>query len=388
MNARARRVLERLYFEALAGVDPAAMVRDALREPAVDRALSSARRVGAFAVGKAAAGMIRGVRGRFDVGLAVLPRGFPAPRLARVEWRFASHPEPDSSSVAAARRALAFFREFGPDDLILCLVSGGTSSLLCLPRDGVTLAEKKRRIARLARSGASIVALNRLRTSLSEVKGGRLGRATAAPLATLVISDVPGDSPRLVGSGPTIRGRPADLVRVVATNRTGLDAAAAAARRLGLRPRVSRKRLSGEACRAGTVFGLAASKLAPGQVLLAGGETTVRLGRRVGRGGRNIELALCAGMALAEIPEVAVLAAGSDGRDGSSRGAGAFADGATSSEAEAAGLDETAALRRHDTDPLCRRLGILFEPGPTGTNVADWAFAIRLRESTRLPGPL
>jgi hydroxypyruvate reductase len=328
--------------------------------------------------------MLEGVP-RADSALAILPRGYPPPRRRGVEVLFAAHPFPDRSSERAARRALAFFRSFSEEDAILCLLSGGASSLLCLPRPGITLAAKRAAVARAMASGASIVEINRLRKSLSAVKGGKLGRATRARLATLVLSDVPGDDPALVGSGPTIRsrsrsrsrGRSGDLITVVASTRTGLLAAAERARGRGLRPRVVARRLEGEAREAGRRFARAARHLAPGAVLLAGGETTVTLSTRPGKGGRSLELALAAAVELDGHPEVALLAAGSDGIDGSSRAAGTFADGTTLERARDRGLDLDEALRRHDTERFFAELGDLFLTGPTGTNVCDWVFAIR-----------
>jgi glycerate-2-kinase len=378
-----RSLLTRLYRAALTGADPEAAVRRALAEPAVCAVLAGARRVGVFASGKAAAAMLAGARGVPGPRLAVVPRGGVRPR-AGAEILAAAHPQPDRSSVHAARRALAFFSEFGDEDAILCLVSGGTSSLLCLPRPGLTLTEKRRRIARLARWGAPIAEVNRLRASLSAVKGGRLGRATRARLVTLVLSDVPGDRAALVGSGPTVRRRRGDVVRVVATNTNGLAAAARKVRSMGLEPRVA-VRLSGEAREAGARFARAALQLAPGEALLAGGETTVRLsgrpgsGGRAGRGGRCLELALGAARILAGFPGIAILAAGSDGRDGTSPAAGAFADATTLARAARRGLDPRAALARHDTHAFFALLRDLFVTGPTGGNVADWAFAVRRR---------
>jgi hydroxypyruvate reductase len=309
--------------------------------------------------------------------MVVLPRGYSGGGLSSVEVLFSSHPEPDSSSVRAARRALDYFESFGSRDVILCLISGGASSLLALPRPGLTLEAKRRAIRRLMRSGASIVAINRLRKSLSAIKGGGLGRRTSARLVTLVLSDVPGDRPALVGSGPTIRGRRGDATLVVGSNRLGLEAAAREARRLGLRPRVSARRLSGEAREEGRRFARAATGLKPGQVLLAGGETTVEVARAHGRGGRNLEFALGAALALDGETGVTVLAAGSDGIDGSSRAAGALADGRTLDRARRRGLDATRALARHDTEVFFERLGDLVVTGPTGTNVTDWAMAVR-----------
>ncbi len=262
----------------------------ALASATVKRALASSGRVGLFAAGKAAAAMARAARahlGSRAPAFVVLPRGHSARGLPRRAVAFAAHPEPDASSLRAGRRAFRFFRSFGREDTILCLLSGGASSLLAVPREGVTLAQKRRLIRELARTGAPIDALNRLRTKLSAIKGGRLGRSTAARLVTLVLSDVPGDRASLVGSGPTVRGRRRDLVRVVGSNRSGLEAAAREARRIGLKPVLDPRRLSGEAARAGRRLARRAATLRPGSVLLAGGETTVSLKNAApdGRGG-------------------------------------------------------------------------------------------------------
>src|SRR6185369_4016737 len=247
---RDRRILRRLFEEALAGVEPRRAVARALERPRLARLLGAADRVGVFACGKAASAMVRGLPSPWRRGaLVILPRGYPDRGLSSVEVLFSSHPEPDASSVRAARRAIDFFRGFGPRDVILCLVSGGTSSLLAMPRPGLTLKAKRRAVRRLMRSGASIAEINRLRKSLSAIKGGRLGRQTAASLVTLVLSDVPGDRPSLVGSGPTVRGGRRDVTLVVGSNRLGLEAAARAARGQGLRPAVTRGRMSGEARR-------------------------------------------------------------------------------------------------------------------------------------------
>ncbi len=242
-----RRRLEALYRAALAAADPEAAVERALGSAAVARALARGASVGVFAAGKAAAGMARAALRKVGPvpALVVLPAGHPARGLPRGAVAFAAHPEPDGSSVRAAKRALRFFRGFGAGDVILCLVSGGASSLLALARPGVTLAEKRRAVRELARSGAAISRINRLRTSLSAVKGGGLGRASRARLVTLVLSDVPGDRAALVGSGPTVRGRRGDVVRVVGSNRGGLDAAAHAARRMGLSRRLRRRAAGG-----------------------------------------------------------------------------------------------------------------------------------------------
>jgi glycerate 2-kinase len=372
-------MLGRLFEAALAGVDPEKLVERALGSARIRRALAGGGRIGIFAAGKAAAGMTRGALAKLGSRscLAVVPKGHAAKGLPRNSVVLASHPEPDASSMRAARRALRFFKEFGEGDVLLCLISGGGSSLLALPRPGVTLAQKRRAVRELARSGASIVTLNRLRVSLSAVKGGRLGRATRARLVTLVLSDVPGDRADVVGSGPTVRGRRGDLTAVVGSNRTGLDAAAREARRLGIRVVLETRRLSGEARVAGRRLARRALALAPGTLLLGGGETVVALGSSHGRGGRTLELALSAAVELDGIGDVAMLSAGSDGRDGSSTAAGTFVDGTTIARTRRRGLDAAAILRRHDTHSLFARTGDLLRTGPTGTNVGDWVFVLR-----------
>jgi glycerate 2-kinase len=375
-----RALLTRLYRAALRGADPGAAVRRAFQRSDVARALASARSVGLFAVGKAAGSMARAAKSVIGARrcLVVLPAGHSRRGLDGCEVVFAAHPEPDRWSVRAARRAIAFFRGFGPGDVVLCLVSGGTSSLLALPKPGLSLAAKRRAVRKLAQSGASILALNRLRTSLSAVKGGRLGESTRARLVTLVLSDVPGDRPAVVGSGPTVRGRRGDVVRVVGSNGSGLDAAAQFARALGFAVRRDRRRLSGEAQPAGRRLARAARRLPEATVLLAGGETVVTLPPRHGRGGRSLELALAAAASLAGTG-AALLAAGSDGLDGSSGAAGALADGGTLARARRRGLDPDEVLRRHDSRAFFAAAGGLFVIGPTEGNVGDWVFVVRNR---------
>lgn len=382
MNRDADRLLRALHRAALSAVDPRRSTATALSRRDVSGALRGAFRVGVFAAGKAAAGMFRAAWRPGRDGLVVLPRGYAAPASrSGVRVLFAAHPEPDESSMRAARAALAFFARFGRGDVVLCLVSGGSSSLLCLPRRGITLAQKKREVRRLVQSGAPIREVNRLRTSLSAIKGGKLGCATAARLVTLVVSDVPGDVPSLVGSGPTIRRRAGDVTRVVASNRAALRGVAREARRLGLTPRPRRARLDGEAAQVGRLLGAAVRRLSRGEAMLAGGETTVPLGRVHGRGGRNLEVALAAALVLAGHPGAALLAAGSDGKDGSADAAGAIVDGSTVGRARRLGLDPVRALFRHDTEPFFERAGGLLLTGPTGTNVADWAFGVRVLKS-------
>jgi len=370
----ARELLFGLWKAALSAVDPQRLVSGyfATRLPRVPG------RIGVFAAGKAAAAMAAGVpRGLASETLLVAPRGTRAPAGLRARVHFAAHPDPDRSSVEAAKAALAFFREFGPEDLVIALISGGSSSLLCLPRKGLTLAEKRRRVREGMEKGWPITRVNRLRSSLSLVKGGRLADATRARVLTIVLSDVPGADFRIVGSGPTLsRLKKRDCAVLLAGNRTGLERAAAWARSRGLRVRVERRHLSGEASVDGRRF--AARLCEDGQgVLLAGGEPTVRRSSRAGSGGRSQELALGAALEFASLGcKCALLSAGSDGIDGNSKNAGAFADGTTVARARARRLVPGDFLRRHDSARFFEALGDHLRTGPTGGNVADWVFGV------------
>ena len=379
-------LLETLWRAALEAVDPERLVSRFV----AGRPFPSARRRGLFACGKAAVAMASGAFGSspFDAALVVAPRGASVPGALRDSTRFASHPEPDASSVAAARAALAFFRSFGPGDEILALVSGGTSSLLCLPREGLTLREKRARIRRAMRAGWPIERLNRLRVSLSAIKGGRLADATRARVTTLVLSDVPGADLGVVGSGPTVSARKAtDRTFLLADNRTGRAAAAAAAERAGWTVRLERRALDGEAAEAGRAFARrlreGARRHPEGFVLLAGGETTVSIGGRAGVGGRNQEAALAAAIEIAGETRLSILAAGSDGIDGNSENAGARVDGGTIFRAR--GLDPERVLARHEAAAFFAASGGAFRPGATGTNVADWMFGLAAPENRRRP---
>lgn len=345
-----------------------------------------------LALGKAAVPMARAAERRWDgplTGLAVTRRGAGGP-LDRVAVVEASHPVPDESSVAAAERLLGLAGEAGPDDLVLVLLSGGASALACLPGAGLGLAEKRRVTAALLKSGAAIGEINCVRRHLSRFKGGRLALAAApARLVTLAISDVLGDAPEDIGSGPTVAdastiadaqavlrryGIPVpecgwsetpDAVPgeycIVARGRDALAAAAAEAKRLGYAPQVVE--CAGEAREVGRAHAASALAAAPGTALISGGELTVTV-TGAGTGGPNREYALAAAIALRG-SGVAGLAADSDGIDGASDAAGAFFDGAT------AGDDAEAALARNDSGGYFARRGALFVTGPTGTNVND-----------------
>ena len=331
-----------------------------------------------LAIGKAAGAMARVAEARYPGigGLAVVPYGWNA-ALARIELLHADHPLPDESSVAAAERLLALAGAGGA----LVLLSGGASALACLPGAGLKLADKQAITAALLGAGAPIAELNCVRRHLSRIKGGRLPAAL-----TLAISDVVGDRPEDIGSGPTVAdptsvtdaqaildryGLEAPLTetakhvsgefRLVASAAELLAAAAAEAARLGYRP-VLLGQCTGEAHAVGRAHAEAAQALTPGSALISGGELTVTV-TGPGKGGPNLEYALGAAAALADRPNIQGLAADSDGRDGTSGAAGAFFSGEDASGA--------AALAQNDSAAWFAAQDGLFSPGSTGTNVND-----------------
>jgi hydroxypyruvate reductase len=357
-----------------------------------------------LALGKGAVTMARVVeerwRGPFS-GLAVTRHGAAGP-LGRIEVLAAGHPVPDRASVVAAERLLRLAGQAGPDDLVLVLLSGGASALASLPGDGLTLEAMRKLTDELLRSGADIGEINCVRRHLSRIKGGRLGLAAApARLVTLAISDVFGDRPEDIGSGPTVADPTTiddakavlrehgiavpeegwsesaksvpGVYRIIARGRDAVDAAGAAAERLGYRPR--RVECVGEAREVGRQHGLLARAMKPGEALISGGELTVTM-RGDGRGGRNQEYALAAALAVAGDGRVAGLAADTDGIDGNGEAAGAFFDGRIARSRRRA----EAALDANDSGTFLGRAGALFVTGPTGTNVNDLRIILRMRE--------
>lgn len=336
-------------------------------------------------------------------GLAVVPHGGAAP-LDRIECVTAGHPVPDEASVAAAQSLLRLAGEAGPDDLVLVLLSGGASALACLPGEGLSLAEKQALTAALLRSGAPIGEVNTVRRHLSRIKGGRLARASLpARLATLAMSDVVGDRPEDIGSGPTVadptsladaaavllrhgiaapnRGwsetvKPEEAgswhadYRIVAGGGTALDAAAAEAARLGWEPVLFDRQAEGEARIVAEAHAERARKAGRRAALISGGELTVTLAGK-GSGGPSREYALALALALDGAPGITALAADTDGIDGSPDAAGAFVDAATLTRAAALGLDARTALRNSAGGRFFAALGDAFVTGPTGTNVND-----------------
>jgi hydroxypyruvate reductase len=417
-----RRDLLALFEAALAAVDPPRLLQAALLAPdSLDP--TGPRPVRLLAFGKAAPWLaeacVAQLPGRVRTGLVVgthCPIALP-PGLV---WRPASHPVPDERSVEAGADALAFVAALGDDEELLVLISGGGSALLALPREGITLDDKRETTRTLLAAGADITALNTVRKHLSRIKGGWLGVRAGRGLS-LAVSDVVGDDLGVIASGPTVPDPTtfADALRVLARYggsgaypprvvslleggaageieetpkpgderlrhvRTrvigsGRDAAEAAAREAEARGyhvgRIAHP-LVGEARAAGRVLvsegvQLARSLRRPACVV-AYGETTVRV-TGDGRGGRNQELALAAAMALDEEgTSGAVLSGGTDGVDGPTDAAGAIADGSTIRRARERGLDPFEALRRNDAYPFFAALGDLLLTGPTHTNVGD-----------------
>lgn len=344
-------------------------------------------------------------------GILVQPRGLDEAPLPGFESFPAGHPVPDEVSVAAAEAALALAGSLASSDRLLLLLSGGGSALMCLPPPGVSLADKQALTRGLLARGATIAEINCVRKHLSRIKGGRLAAACAAPVTTLAISDVPGDDPALIASGPALPdpttleqardllarqaietppsitaalgdpsnetpvalpGCAVDRTVIVARAATALRAAAGRCRSLGIEPVLLGDDLQGEARALGTAHARAARELAADgapRCLLSGGETTTRLAPNPGRGGRNTEYALALARGLEGDPRIWALAADTDGIDGHGGHAGALVDPGT---LHCAGLDAEDYLRRSDSATLFETANGLLVTGPTGTNVNDF----------------
>lgn len=433
-----RAELEGIFREALAAVDAEACVLaevagDASALAIAGRPLPAQARVVLLAVGKAAAPMARALESRAGArlrsGLVVTKDGHGLP-LERAVTREAAHPIPDARCERAAREALALVEATRPDDVLCVLLSGGASSLLACPAEGLSAEDLAETTRLLLGAGADIAELNAVRKHLSAVAGGRMAaRAGAGRIEVLALSDVPGDRVDVIGSGPfaadpttyaealavlgqrgvraevpgTVRAhleagargereetpKPghASLDRVrttlLASNRTAVEAARRAALRRGLDARVLSEPLAGEArAEAARLVGFArALHPARPSCLIAGGETTVTL-RGSGRGGRSQELALAAALELEGGPATALLAAGTDGTDGPTDAAGAHADEGSVERGSRAGVDARDCLARNDSNAFFAAEGGLFVTGPTRTNVMDLVL-LRVEEASR-----
>lgn len=332
----------------------------------------------------------------------------------------ASHPVPDEAGLRATEALFQAVRGLGPDDLVVALICGGGSALLPAPPNGLTLDDEAALNAVLLASGAPIGAMNAIRKQVSRIKGGRLAAAAhPARVVSLIVSDVPGDNPAEVASGPTVPNRrdralarryiethrislpsavtrhlaqaPEDAplpddpifgrneVHVIASASLSLDAAARAARAAGIEAAILSDSIEGEARDVGRVHAAIAREVALRDrpfsrpvVILSGGETTVTLTGQGGRGGRNTEFLLSLAIGLDGCSGVVAMAADTDGIDGSEDNAGAFADGTTAERLRNAGHDPSAILANHDAWGAFSALDDLFVPGPTGTNVNDF----------------
>ena len=341
-------------------------------------------------------------------------------RPGRIEVVEAAHPVPDTAGRDAAQRIAALAQGLTADDLVLCLISGGGSALLSLPAPGLTLEDKQAINKALLKCGAAIDEMNCVRKHLSAIKGGRLAALCApARVVTLLISDVPGDAPEVIASGPTVPDpstcadalailarhgidvpaaaraglesgafetpKPGDPcfeghdVHMIATPQQSLEAAAAMARAAGLEAHILSDEIEGESREVGKVHAALARAVARrGQpftrpcVVLSGGETTVTVKARGGRGGRATEFLLGCAIALQGEPGVYVLAADTDGIDGIEDNAGAIVTPDTLARAAAAGLKADEQLDRNDAYNFFKPLGDLVVPGPTFTNVNDF----------------
>ncbi len=324
--------------------------------------------------GKAAASMAAALEAAWpDValeGVVVTRYGHAAP-TRHIKVLQAAHPVPDSASVTGAKAVMAAVAGLSELDQVIVLISGGASALLALPTPGLTLEDKQLVASALLASGAPIATMNRIRKQLSAIKGGRLAQAcTPAKLVTLAISDVPGDDPATIGSGPSwVEGGD---YRLIATPAMALEAAAEVARAAGIAVEILGDALEGEASELGHRLSERAKRESGPKLLLSGGETTVTIGReKPGRGGRNMEFLLSLAIALDGAPGIAAIAGDSDGIDGTVDAAGALITPDSLTRAKALGLDPTALLQSHDSYSFFDALNDLVVTGPTLTNVND-----------------
>ena len=416
---------------ALAAADAGGLVRKALANPDVDRALRSAAAVDVVAVGKAAWPMVRAAVAaaaeaplRHIAGVSAQPPDAP---LAGARWYTAAHPVPDDRSVAAARAVLDIAASANDRDLLVLLLSGGTSALMALPADGISLQDKQRTSRLLLQEGAEIHELNTARKHLSAIKGGQLAAAASGSVLTLALSDVVGDDLSAIGSGPTVpdmttyeealaildrhggrerypdtviarlvRGVAGDipdtpkagdarlsrsLAHVIGGARTAIDGAREAAESLGYIVHVFDEPVTGAAHAAGRALVEAARAVVQAHILaravsplciLAAGETTVRV-TGSGKGGRNQECALAMVRGLDSIGSSVVAASiGTDGVDGPTDAAGGIVDTTTLARATVAGVGPLERyLEDNNSYVFLDELGDLIRTGPTSTNVGD-----------------
>jgi hydroxypyruvate reductase len=411
-----RTLLRQMFDAAVAAAQPSHCLPPHLPAPP-----AAGGRTIVIGAGKASAEMARVLEQHWPgplTGLVVTRYGYAVP-CARIEIVEAAHPVPDEAGMAAARRMLDLVDGLSADDLVICLISGGGSALLALPLPGISLADKQALNRALLKSGATIGEMNCVRRHLSAVKGGRLAAAChPARVVSLLISDVPGDDPADIASGPTSadastcadalailaryaidvpqsvrevltsgRGesvKPGDPrlagseVRMIVTPQMALEAAAAVARAAGVATHIIGDSIEGEARDVGIVMAGIARQVAtraqpftPPCILLSGGETTVTV-RGTGRGGRNVEFLLSLAIALNGLPGVHAIACDTDGVDGQEDIAGALLAPDTLARAWQQGIKPRDSLANNDGHGFFGALGDAVISGPTLTNVNDF----------------
>ncbi len=412
-GAEAKSFLKALFDAAVAAADPERTIRRHLPNRPKGRTI-------VIGAGKGSAQMAAAFENAWEgplEGLVVTRYGYAAP-CRTIEVIEAAHPVPDAAGLEASRRLLARVEGLTEDDLVVALISGGGSALLPSPAGNLTLADEIAVNEALLASGAPIAAMNTLRKHISSIKGGRLAAAAhPARVVSLVVSDIPGDNPALVASGPTVPDaatrldalrivetyrmqlpeavmahlatpeadapRPEDPrfarneVHLIASAAVSLEAAAVEAARRGIDAVILSDSIEGEARDVGSVHAAIAREVAARNqpfakpvAILSGGETTVTL-RAKGKGGRNSEFLLSLAIGIDGCAGIDALAADTDGIDGSEDNAGAFCDGSSVARMRAAGMDAKAMLAGNDAWTAFSAVGDLFVPGPTGTNVND-----------------
>ena len=409
-----RAFLEKLFHAAVAVADPERVLATCLPEKPKGRTV-------VIGAGKGAAQMARAFERLWDAPLSgvVVTRYSYAVSCDRIDILEAGHPVPDENGLAASARLMAAVSALTPDDLVVALICGGGSALLPAPAGNLTLADEIAVNKALLASGAPLSAMNAVRKQVSRIKGGRLAAlAFPARVVSLIVSDIPGDNPARVASGPTIADTttradalrlveryrldlpdavmrhirdgedepplPTDAcfarneVKLVASASVSLEAAARAARMAGIEAVILSDAIEGEASEIGRMHAAIAAEVAGRDrpfrkpvVLLSGGETTVTI-KGKGRGGRNGEFLLSFACGIDGVPGISALAADTDGIDGSEDNAGAFADEITVARLAARRKDAAGLLADNDSWSAFHAIGDLFVPGPTGTNVNDF----------------
>ncbi|QPB23115.1 glycerate kinase [Rhizobium sp. 007] len=414
-----RTFLTSLFHAAVGAADPLSGIKAHL--PAKPKG-----RTVVIGAGKGAAQMARALESVWDAaldGVVVTRYGYGC-ETQKIDIIEAAHPVPDAAGLSASKRLVEALKDLTADDLVIALICGGGSALLPAPPEGLTLEGEIALNEMLLASGAPISAMNVVRKHLSTIKGGRLAAATKARVVSLIVSDIPGDNPAHVASGPTVPDRSTryeaiEIVRqyglqlpkaaldhlgspaadapfpddpifgghehhIIASAGVSLEAAAQLAKSNGITPVILSDSIEGESRDAALVHAAIAREVLGRNrpfekpvVILSGGETTVTLRAKGGRGGRNGEFALAAALAI-DGHDIHLLAADTDGIDGSQDNAGAFADGTTVRRLREGGLDPRRLLDGNDSYSAFQAIGDLFETGPTGTNVNDFrAFLIR-----------